>query len=559
MFSKVLIANRGEIAVRVARTCKDLGVETVAIYSDPDAGARHMRVCDDAVHLPGASPTDTYLNIEAILEAAVSTRAVAIHPGYGFLSENASFAEAVTQAGVTWIGPPSGALLGAGDKISARQIARSAGVPVVPGLLDPVDDPSIVAEFAAEHGFPVAVKAAGGGGGRGLKVARSPDELVEAFTGARREAEAYFGDDRVYVERYLDAPKHLEVQIVAPDPDHALWLGVRDCSMQRRHQKLIEETPPARFGHLVPDMGKAAVALAKAMGYVNVGTVEMLVDGDDFFFLEVNARLQVEHTITEEIFGVDLVAAQLRIAAGQELGWTQGELQARGHAIECRINAEDPARGFTPTPGRLTGYTEPSGPGVRVDSGYEQGDEIPGSYDSLLAKIVCHGSDREQARKRMLRALGEMKVSGVSSTIAAHLLLLQEESFVEGSYTTTTVEQGDLFASLVPADPQDSSTAERVLVVEGRPVKLWNPAMSGSATAAVPVGRSSGEVTAPMQGTVSKVCVADGDKVHPGDPLIVVEAMKMETTIDASHDGTVTLHVGTGDTVSAGQSLAVIE
>jgi acetyl-CoA/propionyl-CoA carboxylase biotin carboxyl carrier protein len=483
---------------------------------------------------------------------------VAVHPGYGFLSENASFAEAVSAAGLTWIGPPPEALRAAGDKISARQIAQSAGVPVVPGLLEPVDDVEVVGDFAAEYGFPVAVKAAGGGGGRGLKVAQTPDELAEAFTGARREAKTYFGDDRVYVERYLAAPKHLEVQIVAPDRDHALWLGVRDCSMQRRHQKLIEESPPAKFAELVPDMGKAAVALAKTMGYINVGTVEMLVDGGEFFFLEVNARLQVEHTITEEIFDVDLVATQLRIAAGEELAWKQRDLESRGHAIECRINAEDPARGFAPTPGTLIRYVEPSGPGVRVDSGYAQGDQIPSSYDSLLAKVVCHGSDREQARHRMIRALGEMEIAGVSSTVAAHLGLLQEESFVAGSYTTTTVEKGDVLASLFSADPGESSS-EGVLMVQGRLVKLWNPAMSGSATAAVTGGATSGEIVAPMQGTVSKLWVADGDEVHRGAPLIVVEAMKMETTIDASRDGTVSLLVAAGDTVSAGQSLAVIE
>jgi acetyl-CoA/propionyl-CoA carboxylase, biotin carboxylase, biotin carboxyl carrier protein len=404
----------------------------------------------------------------------------------------------------------------------------------------------------------VAVKAAGGGGGRGLKVAHTLDEIEEAFTAARREALAYFGDDRVYVERYLTSPKHLEVQIVAPAPDQALWLGVRDCSLQRRHQKLIEETPPARLAVPAAELGRAAVALSRAVGYVNAGTVEMLVDQSGFYFLEVNARLQVEHTVTEEIFGIDLVAAQLRIAAGDQLGFTQSDLEERGHAIECRINAEDPARGFIPTPGRLTRYIEPSGPGVRVDSGFGAGDEISGAYDSLLAKVICTGSNRDQARARMLRALGEMEIEGVASTISAQRLLLQEPSFVDGSHSTTTVEASGVLDSLI-ASGADASPAEGVVLVEGRPASLWNPAMAASATAAVPRGLSMGDVIAPMQGTVLKLWVSEGDAVKTGDPMIVLEAMKMESTIDAARDGTVRLHVDMGTSVGAGQLLAVIE
>ncbi|HEX3327031.1 MAG TPA: biotin carboxylase N-terminal domain-containing protein [Actinomycetota bacterium] len=558
MFSKLLIANRGEIAVRVARTCKDLGVATVAVYSDADEGARHTRICDEAVHLPGTASSATYLNIPALVGAAESVGASAVHPGYGFLSENAAFAAAVMGAGLVWVGPPPDALRAVGDKISARRIAESAGVPIVPGLLEPVGAPALVADFAAEHGFPVAVKAAGGGGGRGLKVAHDPDEIEEAFTGARREALAYFDDDRVYVERYLTSPKHLEVQIVAPAPDQALWLGVRDCSLQRRHQKLIEETPPARLAVPAAELGRAAVALSSAVGYVNAGTVEMLVDQSGFYFLEVNARLQVEHTVTEEIFGVDLVAAQLRIAAGDQLGFTQSDLEERGHAIECRINAEDPARGFIPTPGWLTHYIEPSGPGVRVDSGFGPGDEISGAYDSLLAKVICTGSNRDQARARMLRALDEMEIEGVASTVAAQRLLLQEPSFVDGSHSTTTVEASGVLDSLIAAGA-DAAPAEGVVLVEGRPASLWNPAMAASATAAVPRGLSMGDVIAPMQGTVLKLWVSEGDAVKTGDPMIVLEAMKMESTIDAARDGNVRLHVDTGTSVSAGQLLAVIE
>jgi acetyl-CoA/propionyl-CoA carboxylase biotin carboxyl carrier protein len=558
VFSKLLIANRGEIAVRVARTCKDLGVATVAVYSDADEGARHTRICDEAVHLPGTASSATYLNIPALVGAAESVGASAVHPGYGFLSENAAFAAAVMGAGLVWVGPPPDALRAVGDKISARRIAESAGVPIVPGLLEPVGAPALVADFAAEHGFPVAVKAAGGGGGRGLKVAHDPDEIEEAFTGARREALAYFDDDRVYVERYLTSPKHLEVQIVAPAPDQALWLGVRDCSLQRRHQKLIEETPPARLAVPAAELGRAAVALSSAVGYVNAGTVEMLVDQSGFYFLEVNARLQVEHTVTEEIFGVDLVAAQLRIAAGDQLGFTQSDLEERGHAIECRINAEDPARGFIPTPGWLTHYIEPSGPGVRVDSGFGPGDEISGAYDSLLAKVICTGSNRDQARARMLRALDEMEIEGVASTVAAQRLLLQEPSFVDGSHSTTTVEASGVLDSLIAAGA-DAAPAEGVVLVEGRPASLWNPAMAASATAAVPRGLSMGDVIAPMQGTVLKLWVSEGDAVKTGDPMIVLEAMKMESTIDAARDGNVRLHVDTGTSVSAGQLLAVIE
>jgi acetyl-CoA/propionyl-CoA carboxylase, biotin carboxylase, biotin carboxyl carrier protein len=560
MFDRILIANRGEIAVRIMRTCTELDVATVAVYSDVDAGARHRRAATDAVHLPGISPTDTYLNAGAVIDAARSSGAQAVHPGYGFLSENADFAEAVAEAGLVWIGPPPDATRAIGDKVRARNIAVSAGVPVVPGLLEPVGGPDPVRAFGDEHGYPVAIKAAGGGGGRGLKVAHSPDEVDEALDSACREARVYFSSEDVYVERYLDAPKHLEVQILAPNPDEALWLGVRDCSLQRRHQKLIEETPPGRWAEKSSEMGEAAVALAKACGYVNAGTVEMLVDDDGgFYFLEVNARLQVEHTVTEEVLGIDLVACQLRIASGDPLGFSQADVEPQGHAIECRINAEDPARGFIPSPGKLDVFVPPSGPGVRTDAGYESGDEVPEAYDSLIAKVIVRGATREDARRRMMRALQEMRVEGVATTIPAHLALLEEATFTAGTHTTRTVEDSGILDSLVAStqEPEDAN----VLLVEARPVKLWHPSMSGSASHAVHgAAHGAGEVLAPMQGTILKVLASPDQEVEAGEELMVLEAMKMETTIAAPRSGrVVTVGAQPGETVQAGQLLISLE
>jgi len=563
MFERVLIANRGEIAVRIARTCRERGVSPVAVFSDVDATARHVAVADETVHLPGVAATDTYLNVPALLDAAATTGAQAIHPGYGFLSESAAFAQAVTEAGFAWIGPPAEAIRSIGDKISARRIAESSGVPVVPGITEPIADVDRIAAFASEHGYPVAIKAAGGGGGRGLKVARSEDELEAAFASARREGQAYFGSEDVFVERYLEAPKHLEVQLLAPNRDEAMWLGVRDCSLQRRHQKLIEETPPPRFSERAPDMGQAAVALSKACGYVNAGTVEMLVDGNgEFYFLEVNARLQVEHTVTEEVLGLDLVACQLQIASGDALGFSQDDIEARmrGHAIECRINAEDATRGFLPSPGRIGRYAEPNGLGVRVDSGYVAGDTIPEAYDSLVAKLVTWGNDREEARIRMLRALDEFTIDGVATTIPAHELLLEDPEFLTGTHTTRTVEDGAALAGLKEISIGESDPAEaNVLLVEGRPVRLWSAAMAASASAAV-AATTGGELVAPMQGTILKVIAEPGRRVEAGEPLVVLEAMKMETTIAATSAGTVVeVLVSPGDTAEAGQVLVVVE
>ena len=553
MFNKVLIANRGEIAVRIARTCRRLGVATVAVYSDVDARARHVSACDEALPLPGVASSETYLNIQALLDAASSSGAEAIHPGYGFLAESAAFAQAVGDAGLVWIGPSPRAMRKVGDKISARRLAEAAGVPVLPGLTDAITDIERVERFGEQHGYPLAIKAAGGGGGRGLKVAHSPDELDEAFASARRESESYFGSSDVFVESYLEAPKHLEVQILAPTESDALWLGVRDCSLQRRHQKLIEETPPPLHREIVPLMGEAAVALSKACGYTGAGTAEFLVDDRGlFYFLEVNARLQVEHTVTEEVLGLDLVECQLKIASGEPLGFGQADLVPNGHAIECRINAEDPARGFAPSPGIITAYEEPAGAGVRVDSGYSEGDEVPGAYDSLIAKVITTGASRDVAIASMTAALEDMTIVGVSTTIPAHLLLLGESSFVRGTHTTRTVEAGGALDSL-------TEPGEGVLIVDGRPVVLWHPSMAASAAAAVGA-RATGELTAPMQGTILKVLVREGDAVESGDPLMVLEAMKMETTIAAPASGLVTrIAVKQGETARAGEVLAVVE
>jgi acetyl-CoA/propionyl-CoA/long-chain acyl-CoA carboxylase, biotin carboxylase, biotin carboxyl carrier protein len=567
MFKRILVANRGEIAVRVARTCRDLGVEVVAVHSDVDASARHVRMADDAVRLPGVAPTDTYLNVEAIVAAARQSGAEAIHPGYGFLSERADAAEAVIAADLVWVGPPPDAIRAAGDKVRARRLADSVGVPPVPGTLEPVADADEVLRFGDRAGFPVAIKAAGGGGGRGLKVAADPQAVPEALESARREAQAYFGSSDVYLERYLPDPKHVEIQVLATGSGRSLWLGARDCSLQRRHQKLVEETPPPMFADLVPSMGAAAVAVTDACGYVNAGTVEFLVDAatGHFYFLEINARLQVEHPITEEVLGIDLVAAQLRIASGEPLGFEQpdvapgGRLAPRGHAIECRINAEDPSLGFQPRPGRITRYREPGGPGIRVDAGFGEGDTIPAAYDSLLAKVVAWGATREEARHRMLRALDEYEIQGVPTTIPAHQTLLEDPAFVDGSYTTRTVEGGALDA-LMSRTVSAGPAAAPVLVVEGTPARLWNPAMAASAAGAVTAasaGAGRDTVVAPMHGTILRVLVSEGDEVQPGDPVAILEAMKMETHLTATAAGTITrLAVRPGDVVEAGQTIA---
>ncbi|HYT80346.1 MAG TPA: biotin carboxylase N-terminal domain-containing protein [Actinomycetota bacterium] len=567
MFRKVLIANRGEIAVRIARTCRELGVGVVAVFSDADTKSRHVALADEAIHLPGVAPSETYLNVEAIIRAAVDTGAEAVHPGYGFLSEGADVAEQVADAGVTWIGPPAEAARAAGNKIQARRLAESVGVAPVPGTLDPVTDPREVVRFGDDHGYPVAIKAAGGGGGRGLKVARDAGEVEAALESARREARAYFGSEDVYLERYLERPKHVEIQILAPKPGQAMWLGARECSLQRRHQKLVEETPPPRFADRVPRIGEAAVAVADACGYANAGTVEFLVEEDgSFYFLEINARLQVEHTITEEVLGIDLVAEQLRIASGDPMGLS-GPPEPRGHSMECRINAEDPSRGFLPGPGVIRRYREPGGPGIRVDSGFGEGDEVPRAYDSLIAKLVAWAPTREEVRRRMLRALREYVIEGIPTTIPAHRVLLELPEFVEGSYTTRTVEGGALDAlmreTVQPSTDTDlaSASTSAVLMVQGTPVRLWNPAISTFVSGALagPSATGQGAVAAPMHGTVLKILVAEGDAVTAGDPIAVLETMKMETSVATTVSGTVeAVKVQPGDVMEAGEIVAVI-
>jgi acetyl-CoA/propionyl-CoA carboxylase, biotin carboxylase, biotin carboxyl carrier protein len=585
VFQKVLIANRAEIAVRVIRTCRELGIATVAVYSELDRDALHVRMADEAYPLGGQTAAESYLNTEAILDAITRSGADAVHPGYGFFSENTDFARAITALGVTFIGPPPEAIEIMGDKISSRHAAEAVGVSGVPGRTEPVTDPAQVVEFGAAVGWPLAIKAAYGGGGRGMKVVSSPDEVDDAVESAQREAQSYFGRPEIYLERYLEWPRHIEMQIIADTHGNCLWLGERDCSPQRRHQKLIEESPAALF----PDdvrraMGEAAVTVAKACGYVNVGTVEFLYEGGEFFFLEMNTRLQVEHPVTEMVTGLDLVEWQLRVAAGEALGFTQDEVQRNGHAIEVRINAEDPAGGrFAPSPGTIATFRAPGGPGVRLDAGYEAGDTVSQFYDNLVAKLIVWGSDRESARRRMLRALDETAITGVATTIPADVVILSHPDFIEGRHSTRWVEDSLDLASLAPAAAVGApasgadDTGPRVLrevtaEVDGRryEVRLWVPETSNGAGArgstrphkprAAVAGSGSGSVTAPMQGTIVKILVAPGDSVEVGETVCLLEAMKMENAITAEKAGTVAeVKVSAGDSVGPGDVIAVIE
>ncbi len=582
VLKKVLIANRGEIAVRVIRTCREMGIATVAVYSELDRDALHVRLADEAYALGGQSAAESYLNTEAILDVIERSGADAVHPGYGFFSENTDFARAITSRGVTFIGPPPEAIEVMGDKISSRLAAEAAGVSGVPGRSETLTSPDEIVAFGQEVGWPLAIKAAFGGGGRGMKVVHGPEEAAELLESAQREALSYFGRSECYVERYLTWPRHIEMQVLADAHGNTLWLGERDCSAQRRHQKLIEESPAANF----PDdvrraMGEAAVKVSKACGYVNAGTVEFLFQDGEFYFLEMNTRLQVEHPVTELVTGLDLVEWQLRIAAGEELTLTQDSIQRNGHAIEVRINAEDPSGGrFSPSPGTITRFDQPSGPGVRLDAGYYAGDTVSQYYDNLIAKLIVWADTREKARRRMLRAIEETTIEGVATTLPADVLILESDDFVAGTHSTKWVEErldlSSLHVDVVGGEGSDDDRVRRDVTAEvnGRRVNVTLFLPEGAAVAsATPAkkatrrgahsgasGGGSGAIAVPMQGTIVKVMVAVGDAVEEGAPVVILEAMKMENSVNADKSGTVTeVKVTPGDSVSAGDIVVVIE
>jgi acetyl-CoA/propionyl-CoA carboxylase biotin carboxyl carrier protein len=582
LFSKVLVANRGEIAIRIFRTLRELEIGAVAVYSQADRGALHVRRADEAFLIGSGAPAESYLNQERILEAARAAGAEAVHPGYGFLAENADFARAVEAAGLTWIGPPPEAIEAMGSKIEARERMKAAGVPIIPGSTGPVTSPDEVVRLGAEFGWPLAIKASAGGGGKGFRVVREDDDVERAFETAQREGEAYFSDPTVYLERYLEDPRHVEVQVLADAHGNVIHLGERDCTIQRRHQKLIEETPsPAVDAELRARIGAIAIEAARAVGYRSAGTIEGLLDRDGaYYFMEMNTRIQVEHTVTEMATGLDLVREQVRIAAGAPLLLSQDDVRLTGHAIECRINAEDPSSGFLPTPGRIAGYREPAGPGVRVDSGVEDGSEISPLYDPMVAKLIVHGVDREHARRRMLRALDEYEIGGVTSLLGFHRALLSHPCFADGATCHGVVESEQLAqkaerlshgATKAPG-ALDGRLQERVTVVEldGRrfdvttlvPAPPWADLAERRRARAARSGAGAGgrnAVVSPMQGTVLSVEVADGDSVTAGQVICVVEAMKMENEVHALGAGVVRgLSVTPGEPVSTGQVICVV-
>jgi acetyl-CoA/propionyl-CoA/long-chain acyl-CoA carboxylase, biotin carboxylase, biotin carboxyl carrier protein len=583
-FSKVLVANRGEIAIRIFRTLRELGIAPVAVYSEADRGSLHVELADEAYLLGPGPAAESYLAQDRVIDAARRAGAEAIHPGYGFLAENAAFARAVEQAGLVWIGPPPEAIEIMGSKVAARERMESAGVPIIPGTTAPVSTAEEARRLGDELGWPIAIKASAGGGGKGLKVVASADEVERALESAQREGEAYFSDAAVYVERYLEDPRHVEVQVLADAHGNVIHLGERDCTIQRRHQKLVEETPsPAVSKELRERIGQIAVDAARAVGYRSAGTIEGLLSKDgEYYFLEMNTRIQVEHTVTELVTGMDLIREQVLIAAGEPLWLRQEDVRLNGHAIECRVNAEDPSTGFLPAPGRITGYREPSGPGVRVDSGVDIGREVIGLYDPLIAKLCVHGVDRDHARRRMLRALDEYWIEGVRTLIGFHRALLEHPCFVAADTCHGIVEsqelaqRAELFShqtTNVPAvsDGGRSLREQRVdAELAGRryELKLLLPEPPHAELARRRKERTSGgaghgvardAVVSPMQGTVLAVEVAEGDEVDAGQVLCVVEAMKMENEITAHRAGRVThLSVEAGQPVKTGQVICVV-
>ncbi len=588
MLNKILIANRGEIAVRVIRAARDLGIRTVAVYSELDRNALYVRLADEAYALGGQTAAESYLNTAAILKAIDDSDADGVHPGYGFFSENADFARAITAKGVTFIGPPPAAIDEMGDKVSSRKAALRGGAPIVPGTTEFVTSADEICEFGAAHGYPLAIKAAYGGGGRGMKVVRGADEVQEAMDSAKRESKAFFGRDEIYLERYLTWPRHVEVQIVGDQQGDVVWVSTRDCSAQRRHQKLIEEAPASDMAPGVEEaMGDAAIKAAKEVGYYNAGTVEFIYQDNEFFFLEMNTRLQVEHPVTEMITGIDLVEWQIRVASGEPLPMTQAEVAAsrRGHSIEVRINAENPAGGkFLPSPGTISKLVAPDGFGIRFDAGYESGDTISQYYDNLVGKLIVWAKDRPTAIARTIRALEEMVVEGVATTIPADLAILRHPDFQTMQHSTKWVEEkldlSGIDAPASPALPEDDQgpLVERTTTVEinGKrfDVKMWLPespavTVAGPGKAAKKPPRSSGgsgasaagsgNVEVPMQGTIVKVLVEIGQVVEAGQAVVVLEAMKMENQIAADKAGTVKeIKVAAGDTVGAGDVVVVI-
>jgi acetyl-CoA/propionyl-CoA carboxylase biotin carboxyl carrier protein len=567
---RVLIANRGEIAVRVIRACKDHGLESVAVYSEEDRNAIHSQMADSAFSLHGTTATETYLNIEKLIEVAKQSGADAVHPGYGFLSENANFAQAVIDAGLIWIGPSPAAIRALGDKVSARKIAAKAGAPLVAGTKDPVEGHEEVLAFAKEYGLPVAIKAAHGGGGRGLKVARTMEEIPELFASAVREAISGFGRGECFVERYLDKPRHVETQVLVDKHGHAVVISTRDCSLQRRHQKLVEEAPaPFLSKAQEEELYRSSKAIMKEAGYVGAGTCEFLIGLDGTIsFLEVNTRLQVEHPVSEEVTGTDLVREQFRIAMGESLGFDDPVI--RGHSIEFRINGEDPGRSFLPAPGRITDWVIPTGPGVRVDAGFKNGDTIGGNFDSLLAKLIVTGTTREQAIERARRALAEFSIEGLATALPFHRAILEDSAFTQEFKIYTSYIENEFNNEIpmyqAPVVPLETHMAPEYLVAEvngkrfevlvhaPKPVVKRHRAKQSMAG-----GAGGAALNSPMQGTVVKIAVKEGDRVEVGDLVIVLEAMKMEQPLMAHRAGVISnLSAVIGATVSSGTALCDI-